>query len=180
MTGKRLKEFAANLPDDEKSALQALCEPEWKQEVLFLKKGNAGIMMPVAFTSGVYNCVPLYSDGKIRWLKDLSWLTDEQLLSPAYQNMKRFPEDEEIISEYRNIEPKYESEMQPYRWQYDLFTGKITNPHVWFAKWLEEHNPEIDQLSEDDLIEREQVIASMKQFFGEDACNRILRHQKQM
>lgn len=49
MRGKPLKRFADTLPQDEKEALYALCEPDWDYEVVGIKKGDDGIMMPIAF-----------------------------------------------------------------------------------------------------------------------------------
>ena len=42
MIGDRLKRFADTLPQDEKEALYALCEPNWDYEVVGIKKGEDG------------------------------------------------------------------------------------------------------------------------------------------
>ena len=40
MTGDKLKHFADALPQDEKEALYALCEPSWDYEVVGIKRAK--------------------------------------------------------------------------------------------------------------------------------------------
>lgn len=145
MTGNKLRDFAEMLPADERAALKALCEPDWDYEVDWLKKGPDGILMCRSLYYAPFAINPIYKNGEIRWLND----------DPNW------PEDVEILEDYKDIEPLYEEEMKPYQWRWDITFGKIKDPPTWLYNWLIWHDPDIVYLTKEDWYEREQVVKDL-------------------
>lgn len=146
MTGNKLRDFAEKLPIDEREALKALCEPDWDYEIVWLKKGPDGILMCRSLYYAPFEIMPLYSNGEIRWLND-----DEE-----------YPEDMEILEDYKDIKPLYEEEMRPYRWRWDVTFGKINDVVEWLYEWLIQHDPDVVYLTKEDWYEREQVSKDLE------------------
>ena len=135
MIGDRLKHFADTLPQDEKEALYALCEPHWNYEVTCIKNGDDGILMPIAFYYFNGRMAPLYSGNEIIWLREIAPSGD------PYGKRLRFPEEEAVLKKYDALESKYSDIMKPYPWQIEIFCGHISDPELWCQSWLIEHDP---------------------------------------
>ena len=145
MTGNKLRDFAETLPADERAALKALCEPDWDYEIVCLKKGPDGVLMRQALYYAPFEISAIYNNGEIRWLND----------DPNW------PEDVEILEDYKDIEPLYEEEMKPYQWRWDITFGKIKEPTTWLYKWLIRHDPEEVYLTKEDWYERDQAVKDL-------------------
>ena len=136
MIGDRLKHFADTLPQDEKDALYALCEPNCDYEVVGLKKGEDGILMPIAFYNFNGRMAPLYTGEELIWLHKIAPAGD------PHTKCLRFPDQEAILKKYDALESKYSEIMKPYPWQTEIFCGRISDPELWYQSWLIEHNPQ--------------------------------------
>ena len=123
MIGDRLKPFADTLPQDEKEALYALCEPNWDYEVVNIKKGEEGILMPIAFYYFNGRMAPLYTGEEIIWLNEIAPSGD------PHAKCLRFPEQEAILKKYDALESEYSEIMKPYPWQWEMFCGNIETPN---------------------------------------------------
>ena len=135
MTGDKLKHFADALPQDEKEALYALCEPSWDYEVVGIKKSEDGILMPITFYFFNGHMAPLYTGEEIIWLHEIAPAGD------PHAKCLRYPEQETILKKYDALESKYSEIMKPYRWQMEIFCGRIRDPKLWCQNWLIEHDP---------------------------------------
>lgn len=158
MTGNKLKSFTEQLPEDEKEALKALCEPDWDKEVVGIKKGPDGIMMLVAFIYSNCDTAPIYRNGEIRWLYD----------------HEHFPDDQGTMERYREYPILYSEEMKPYKWRWDIMWGKEKDPILFLHMWLIKHDPEDVYLSQDEWYERDQVLKDLKAF---EALHNIPDHR---
>lgn len=146
MTGKKLKLFAETLPTQEKIAIKKLCEPDWDYEITGIKHGPSGIMLIVSLYYCPFKSAPIYEDGEIRWLYD----SEER------------PEDQKILSEYESYTQKYKEEMRPYPWRERILFGEEKEPILFLHRWLIYHDPEDGELSEEELLEREQVLKDLR------------------
>lgn len=135
MIGDRLKRFADTLPRNEKEALFALCEPNWGYEVVNIKIGEDGILMPIAFYHFNGRMAPLYTGKEIIWLQEIAPAGD------PHTKCLRFPEQEAILKKYDALESKYSEIMKPFPWQMEIICGRIGDPKLWCQNWLIEHNP---------------------------------------
>ena len=135
MIGDRLKRFADTLPQDEKEALYALCESNWDYEVVGIKKGEDGILMPIAFYYFNGRMAPLYSGREITWLEEIASSGD------PHAKCLKFLEQEAILKKYDALELTYSDIMKPYLWQIEIFCGHIRDPKLWCQSWLIEHDP---------------------------------------
>ena len=135
MIGDRLKHFADTLRQDEKEALYALCEPNWDYEVVGIKKGEDGILMPIAFYYFNGRMAPFYTGKEIIWLYEIAPAED------SHAKCLRFPEQEAILKKYDALESEYSVIMKPYPWQMEIFCGRIRDPKLWCQNWLIEHDP---------------------------------------
>lgn len=135
MIGDRLKRFADTLPEDEKEALYALCEPNWDYEVIDIKRGEDGILMPIAFYYFNGRTSPLYSGKEIIWRREIYPPVD------PYGKCFRFPEEEAILKKYDALASQYSTIMEPYPWQVEIFRGSIRDPELWCRNWLIEYDP---------------------------------------
>ena len=151
MTGNKLKKFAEKLPTQEKNAITKLCEPGWDYEVTGIKHGSSGVMLMLGLFYSPVDSAPIYEDGEIRWL---------------YDSEDR-PEDQEILSEYKDQKTKYEEEMKPYAWRERVFYGAEKEPILFLHKWLFAHDPEDVELSEEEILEREQVLKDLRKLCEE-------------
>lgn len=173
MRGKPLKRFADTLPQDEKEALYALCEPDWSYEVVGIKKGDDGIMMPIAFYWCLGHMAPLYKDGEIRWLFSYCHLP-EVMFQDCYSQDFRSPEEEAIMKKYDDLESKYTDSMRPYPWQKEMFCNQIREPIQWCLQWLLLHDPREIYYSDALWDERSVVLDYLKELVQSEGEQRIL------
>lgn len=102
---------------------------------IMIKKGEDGILMPIAFYYFNGRMAPLYSREEIIWLQEIAPSED------YYGKRLRFPEQEAILKKYDALGSKYSEIMKPYPWQMEIFCGRIRDPKLWCQNWLIEHDP---------------------------------------
>jgi hypothetical protein len=108
-------------------------------------------MLMVSLFYCAVNSAPIYENGKIRWLYD----------------SKERPEDQKILSEYEGYTQKYENEMQPYPWRERIIFGEEKEPIVFLHRWLIYHDPDQIELSDEEILERDQVLKDLRQIVEE-------------
>lgn len=166
MIGDRLKRFADTLPQDEKEALYALCEPNWDYEVVDIKKGEYGILMPIAFCYFNGRMAPLYTGKEIIWLHEMAPAGD------PHAKCLRFPEQEAILKKYDALESKYSGIMKAYPWQMEIFCGRIEDPKLWCQNWLIEHDPHYVYYPDALWEERSTILHYYRNLINQESATR--------
>lgn len=146
MIGAALKEYIEKLPENEKIAIKALCEPDWNCEVLGLKKGSRGVMILPGFYQSPVEMAYVF-DGELKQVFD-----EEDM-------------GEDVFREYEDLRVLHEEEMKPYPWRIKVLTqGNAWDAINYLHDWLFEHDPDVVDLTHDVWLERDQVLRDLKKF----------------